>query len=134
MWVIVIFHSKVHTRVVLTSASVVLLTISLFICLLVGFCVRHNPKAPDEWVWATFINETGWPDAICFLIGLTTSCFMFVGLDAAMHMAEECPQPRRDVPIAITSAVIIGFVTAFSYALAQLYVLTDYNSILESVG
>ncbi|KAH8811155.1 amino acid permease family protein, partial [Xylogone sp. PMI_703] len=110
------------------------LTISLFITFLIGFCARHNPKAPNEWVWNTFINETGWPDGICFLVGLTTSCFMYIGLDASMHLAEECAEPKRDVPIAIMSAVTIGFLTAFPYAIAQLYAITDYMSLIETDG
>ena len=94
--------------------------------------VQSSPKAPSKFVWATFINYTGWPDGVCFIIGLSTSCFMYIGLDASMHIAEECLNPSRTVPLAMISAVLIGCGTAFAYTIAQLYALTDIEAIMTT--
>ncbi|KIX07668.1 uncharacterized protein Z518_02322 [Rhinocladiella mackenziei CBS 650.93] len=85
-------------------------TIVLFIVTFILTLVRSVPKAPSSFVWTTFINYTGWPDAICFITGLSTSCYMYAGLDASMHMAEECTTAARTVPKAIISPVMIGTV------------------------
>ncbi|KAJ9646697.1 hypothetical protein H2204_000389 [Knufia peltigerae] len=108
------------------------LTICLFLAGFIGLLVRSTTKEPSKFVWATFINYTGWPDGVCFIIGLSTSCFMYNGLDGAMHIAEECDNPKRTVPRAMISAVTIGFVTAFAYTIAQLYALTDIDAIMTT--
>ncbi|PGG99041.1 hypothetical protein GX51_06457 [Blastomyces parvus] len=108
------------------------LTLSIFLIQFIGLLARSNPKQPSKVVWTSFINLTGWPDGVCFLIGLSTSCFIYAGLDAALHMAEECQQPERVVPRTIMAAVGIGFVTAFGYAVAQLYALSDISYILTT--
>lgn len=57
---------------------------------------------------------------------------MFNGLDAAMHMAEECEQPKDVVPRTMINAILIGFVTGFAYSVAQLYGLSDIDEILTT--
>ncbi|KIW81502.1 hypothetical protein Z517_04527 [Fonsecaea pedrosoi CBS 271.37] len=108
------------------------LTLCLFLASFVALLVRSSPKAPSSFVWATFINYTGWPDGVCFIIGLSTSCVMYIGLDASMHIAEECKDPSRTVPTAMVTAVLIGCVTAFAYTVAQLYALTDIEAIMTT--
>ncbi|KIY02165.1 uncharacterized protein Z520_02303 [Fonsecaea multimorphosa CBS 102226] len=108
------------------------LTLSLFLAGFVALLVRASPKAPSSFVWATFINYTGWSDGVCFITGLSTSCFMYIGLDASMHIAEECKEPSRTVPLAMITAVLIGFTTAFAYTVAQLYALTDIEAIMTT--
>ncbi|KAJ5605758.1 hypothetical protein N7510_008539 [Penicillium lagena] len=110
------------------------LTLSLFLTSFIVILIRASPKQPSTFVWTTFINETGWPNGVCFLTGLSTSCYMYNGLDASMHLAEECSEPERTVPRTIMAAVGIGFVTAFSYTVALLYGLTDITQILTTTG
>ncbi|ETI19532.1 hypothetical protein G647_09366 [Cladophialophora carrionii CBS 160.54] len=108
------------------------LTLSMFLFALITLLARSSPKASSKFVWATFINYTGWPDGVCFIIGLSTSCFMYIGLDASMHIAEECNEPHRTVPWAMITAVLIGCTTAFAYTVAQLYALTDIEAIMTT--
>ncbi|KIW18243.1 hypothetical protein PV08_02531 [Exophiala spinifera] len=110
------------------------LTIALFVISFIAILARSNPKAPNSQVWTAWSNYTGWSDGVCFILGLSTSCFMFIGLDAAMHLAEECTDAARTVPKAVVSAIIIGFCTAFPYTIAVLYGITDLDSILSSAG
>ncbi|RFU77501.1 choline transport [Trichoderma arundinaceum] len=110
------------------------LCISVFFGSFVAILVRSSPKAPSAFVWTTFINETGWPDGVCFLSSLLTTCFIYAGLDASLHLAEEASNPRVAVPRACVSAVIVGFITAFAYLIAMLYSIVDLGSILEFNG
>ncbi|OQV10176.1 hypothetical protein CLAIMM_14211 [Cladophialophora immunda] len=108
------------------------LTIALFLISFIAILARSSPKAPNSLVWSTWINYTGWSDGVCFILGLSTSCFMFIGLDAATHLAEECTNAGRTVPKAVLGAIIIGFCTAFPYAVAVLYGITDVDAIITS--
>jgi choline transport protein len=59
---------------------------------------------------------------------------MYIGLDAAMHMAEECTEPEKTVPRTMLAAIGIGFVTGFAYAVAVLYGITDIEEIMTTTG
>ncbi|KAH8705821.1 amino acid/polyamine transporter I [Talaromyces proteolyticus] len=109
-----------------------ILTLTSFIVILITCISCSNHKQPSDFVWKTWINETGWPDGICFLTGLVTPAFMYAGLDAALHLAEECTHPEKTVPKAVMSSVVIGFVTAFSFAIAMLYALGDFEAVLAT--
>lgn len=49
--------------------------------------------APDyatgKYVFATWINETGWPDGIAFLLGLLQGGLGLTGFDAVAHMVSK---------------------------------------------
>ncbi|KAL2839269.1 amino acid transporter [Aspergillus pseudoustus] len=108
------------------------LTIVLFLVAFISLLVRANPKQSHEFVWDTLLNFTGWPDGVCFLIGLSTSCYMYIGVDASMHMAEECSNPERAVPRTMVGAIGIGFTTGFAYAVAQVYAIYNVEEIMLS--
>ena len=64
-----------------------------------------------DFVFAEFNNETGWPDGMSWLLGLLQPALSLIGYDVVMHLAEEMPNPSRDVPRAMLYAVAIGGVT-----------------------
>ncbi|KAJ5523499.1 hypothetical protein N7513_013043 [Penicillium frequentans] len=109
-----------------------ILTIALFFACFILLLVRGNPKESHEFVWNTFLNYTGWPDGVCFLIGLSTSCYMYNGLDGAMHMAEESSNPEIVVPRTMMGAIGIGFTTGFAYAVAQVYAISDIEEVMTT--
>lgn len=69
------------------------------------------PKATAEFVFTAFDNTTGWPDGMSWLLGLLQPALSLIGFDVVMHMAEEMPNPSRDVPKAMIYAVGVGGVT-----------------------
>ena len=86
-------------------------------------------------VWTKMENgSNGWPDGIAFLTGLTTSQFMLSGLDASLHLAEECLEPKRVVPRAVMTTVLVGFITAFTFSVASVYSCKDVSALDDSSG
>lgn len=106
----------------------------MFVVVMITVLVRSSPKATSHFVWAEFINFTGWPDGLCFLSSLLTTCFIYGGLDGALHLAEEAPNPRVAVPKAAVNAVVIGFATAFAFTIALLYSISDFEAVIEIQG
>jgi choline transport protein len=41
-----------------------------------------------KFVFTTFVNETGWPGGVAFMLGLLQSTFGLTGFDAISHMIE----------------------------------------------
>jgi|SRR5271170_3266416 hypothetical protein len=45
------------------------------------------PKNDATFVWATFLNTTGWPNnGVAWLLGMLTSCYAMIGYDLAAHL------------------------------------------------
>lgn len=57
---------------------------------------------------------------------------MLSGLDATLHLAEECLQPERIVPKAVLTTVGIGFATAFPFAIGAIYSSGDVQASLST--
>ncbi|KAF7588850.1 hypothetical protein BBP40_005097 [Aspergillus hancockii] len=57
-----------------------------------------------EFVFGKFINETGWPDGVAWLLGLLQGGLGLTGFDGVAHMIEEIPNPSVLGP-----KIMIGF-------------------------
>ena len=68
------------------------------------------------------------------MTGLLTPFFMYGGLDAALHLAEEAENPRKVVPKVCVGVIVVGFCTAFPFAIAILYSISDFEAIITSTG
>jgi len=56
------------------------LHVSLWVLLVVVICVVSPTKHSAEWVFTTFINESGWSsDGVAFSIGLLSSTYVLAG-------------------------------------------------------
>jgi choline transport protein len=94
-------------------------------------------KAPThqsaKFVFATFINATGWSQSgIAFIVGLINTNWAFACLDCATHMAEEVPQPERMIPLAIMGTVGIGFVTSWFFSISMMFSLTNLTQVSDT--
>jgi len=52
--------------------------------------------------------------------------------DGCAHLAEEVPDPKRNIPKGIAAQLIIGFITTFAFYIAVLYAITDINAVFDS--
>ncbi|KAF2257408.1 choline transport protein-like protein [Trematosphaeria pertusa] len=87
-----------------------------------------------KFVFATFINNTGWEQGgIAFIVGLVNTNWSFACLDCATHLAEEVHRPERMIPIAIMGTVAIGFVTSWFWSMAMFFsIVGDFQDIVGS--
>ncbi|CAH0020079.1 unnamed protein product [Clonostachys rhizophaga] len=122
------------TKAVATSV-IVGLWVSLLTCiaLTIVIPVRSHAHTDATFIFATLENSSGWAsDGIAFVVGLINANFPFAFLDSAAHLAEETPNPARNVPRAIICTVCIGFCTAFPFACVILYSMTEYDRVLNT--
>lgn len=113
--------------------AIVIISLGGFFVILVTCLARSDNKQSDEFVWKTFVNNSGWPsDGIVFLTGLVNANYVYSGLDGAIHLAEECKNAAVAVPRAIMSTTLIGFATSFGFVVAMVYSMSDFNAVLET--
>jgi choline transport protein len=117
-------------------------TQTAFIWSIVGFVVisitllacASPTYQPASFVYGDFINETGWPDGLAWLLGLLQGALALTGFDAVAHMIEEIPNPTTEGPKIMLACVGIGLFTGFIFLSVLLFVLHDLDTILTSAA
>ncbi|KAK8240637.1 choline transport protein [Phyllosticta capitalensis] len=110
-------------KIVPTVASISLYTSLLsFFIIMVAVPAKAPTHQDAQFVFATFINNTGWSqNGIAFIVGLVNTNWAFACLDCATHLSEEVARPERMIPIAIMGTVAIGFVTSWFFAISMFF-------------
>jgi choline transport protein len=70
--------------------------------------------ASNSFVWTDWENGTGWSSGVAFLTGVLNGAFTIGTPDAVTHMAEELPNPKRDLPRAVAAQIILGSISKFA--------------------
>jgi choline transport protein len=87
-----------------------------------------------SFVYRDFINETGWPDGIAWLLGLLQGGFGLTGYDAVAHMIEEIPNPSVEGPKIMIACVGIGLFTGFIFLTVLLFVAGNIDDVISSTA
>jgi len=90
------------------------------------------PHASSSFVWTEWNAEIGYPNGFVFVAGMLNGAYAMGTPDIASHLAEEIPHPQTNVPKVIGLQMVIGFFTAFFYAIAIMYAINDYDALFES--
>jgi choline transport protein len=103
------------------------------ICITVLACASPNFESGD-FVFRQFINQTGWPDGLAWLLGLLQGGLGLTGFDAVAHMIEEIPEPSVVGPKIMIACVGIGLGTGFVFLTVLLFVLKDVDAVISSAA
>lgn len=109
--------------------------VTILVCAILPGRESHMPHSSSSFVWADFVNATGWDsNGFVFLAGMLNGAFAVGTPDCVSHLAEEIPRPRRNVPLAIAAQMSIGFVTALCYLIAIFYAINNLDAVTDSDG
>lgn len=105
---------------------------AIFICLL----APNTPKQSAAAVFGAdeYFNLSGWPDGVAFLVGMSGVNWGFACLDAATHLAEEIPQPRKNLPTALLITVGLATVIGVMINLAVFFAATDLENTTSIIA
>jgi amino acid transporter len=86
---------------------------------------------PGDFVFRTWINQTGWPDGVTWFMGLLQAAYGLTAFDSAIHMVEEIPSPRTNIPRVIWLSVSMGAVSGFIFMVICLFSIQSLDVILD---
>ncbi|KAK1635586.1 amino acid permease-domain-containing protein [Colletotrichum phormii] len=86
---------------------------------------------PPSFVFGAWINRTGWSDGIVWFMGLVQSAYGLTAFDAAIHLVEEIPAPRKNIPRVIWLSIICGAATGFLFMVVCLFCIQDLEQVLD---
>ncbi|KAK8065516.1 cholin permease [Apiospora hydei] len=90
------------------------------------------PHATSSFVWKEWSAALGYPDGFVFVAGMVNGAYSLGAVDPLTHLAEEIPNPERNIPIAIGLQFSIGFSTGLCYLIAIMYAINNYDALFES--
>uniref|UniRef100_V5EKH9 Amino acid transporter n=2 Tax=Kalmanozyma brasiliensis (strain GHG001) TaxID=1365824 RepID=V5EKH9_KALBG len=100
------------------------------VCLTVPSTQGHRSSA--SFIFTDFVNLTGWPDGIAWMLGLITAQYSLVGSDGASHIIDEIDRPHINAPKAMVLACLIGGTSAFLVLIAVLAGISDTESVISA--
>lgn len=102
------------------------------LALLITVGVRHNLAFQSgKFVFGTWINQTGWSNGVTWFIGLVQAAYGLTAFDSAIHMVEEIPAPRRNMPRIVVLAVGMGALSGFIFMVVCLFCIQTLDSVLD---
>ncbi|RDA91877.1 hypothetical protein CP533_0357 [Ophiocordyceps camponoti-saundersi (nom. inval.)] len=110
--------------------------VGLFVAFIVALPVAVVARSdrhfqPASFVFTGWINNTGWPDGVIWFMGLVQSAYGLTAFDSVIHMAEEIPSPRRNVPRIMWLAVASGAISGFILLVVCLFCIQDVDRVLS---
>ncbi|KAF4962408.1 hypothetical protein FSARC_9517 [Fusarium sarcochroum] len=115
------------------------LTTTIFWLSLVGFIASmvtllavSDRKQSGSTVFKDYKNVSGWGDGWAMVIGITSCLWAYSGVDGPTHLAEEVPNPSRNVPRAIFLTIGLGITTVVAWTIALMFSIKDVDAIIES--
>ncbi|PWY88023.1 amino acid permease [Aspergillus sclerotioniger CBS 115572] len=103
------------------------------ICITLLACASPNYSS-GEFVFGKFINETGWPDGLAWLLGLLQGGLGLTGFDGVAHMIEEIPNASVVGPKIMIGCVGIGTFTGTIFLIVLLFVAGDIYEDINSTA
>ncbi|KAK6595313.1 hypothetical protein QC760_009972 [Botrytis cinerea] len=126
------FLFNCYGRILPTLGTITLYMSLISFGIILLFVPSQAPTHQDvKFVFATFINNTGWSNnGIAFIVGLVNANWAFSCLDSAVHLAEEAHQPEVVIPISIMVTIAIGFMTAWFFVIAMFFSLNNFDAVV----
>ncbi|KAJ5901550.1 hypothetical protein N7495_002078 [Penicillium taxi] len=108
----------------------------VFVTILVCAIMPHVNELPynsDFNVWGEWTNETGYTQqGFVFVMGMLNGAYSVGTPDCSSHLAEEIPNPSRNIPKAVLAQMSVGFVTGLLYMIAIFYSIQDIDAVSNS--
>jgi len=114
------------------GVAIFFLSLTGFVASMVTLLAVAKDKQPGDAVFRDYENVSGWSDGWAMIIGITSCLWAYSGVDGPTHLAEEVPNPSRNVPIAICLTIGIGIVTVLAWIISLMFVVKDIDAIIES--
>ncbi|KAH6955938.1 amino acid permease-domain-containing protein [Ilyonectria sp. MPI-CAGE-AT-0026] len=89
-------------------------------------------KQPAKVIFAEWVNVTGWPDGLAFILATGQAMYGFLGMDGATHIAEELPNPERTVPKVIIMIMAIAINSQAAATFFTVWICFIYYGALVS--
>ncbi|KAH8666179.1 amino acid/polyamine transporter I [Ilyonectria robusta] len=114
------------------SKTLLFYTCTLILAVIIALLAGRSEKQTAQSFFVDIYNISGWPNGVAFFIGLNPLNWSFSCLDAVVHLADEIPQPRKNIPMALLCTVALGTFTGLPTVFALLFAATNLDAVVAS--
>jgi choline transport protein len=130
-----VVNAYMHTLLPRINSVALAWSIGGFLVISITLLATAAPDyASAEYVFGTFMNSTGWPDGVAWLLGLLQGGLGLTGFDAVAHMIEEIPNAAVEGPRIMIYCQLIGISTGFAFLVVVLFVSGGTANIEDIVS
>ncbi|KAH6982403.1 putative choline and nitrogen mustard permease [Ilyonectria destructans] len=102
---------------------------------LIALLVRTHPKQSASFVFADFVNNTGWSsNGVVFFLGLLPGATAVNCFEGAAHLAEEMPNPKKNVPRVMLGSALMSGISGLPMILVYMFCNTKPENLLDPIG
>ncbi|PSR82146.1 amino acid permease-domain-containing protein [Coniella lustricola] len=132
LWLCTVTVTFANKGVPYTQQAGMFLVVIGGVVTVVALAAMPRQHASNEFVWASFTenNLTGWQGGLALLMGVLNGAFTIGTADGITHVAEELPQPGRDLPKAMGIQLLLGGLYAIVFAIALGYSINDISALI----
>ncbi|KAI2854130.1 hypothetical protein CBS147343_9371 [Aspergillus niger] len=112
-----------------TALFLSLTGMALIIIITLGMC---QEKQPASFLLQPGYGRSGWNEGTAWMLGVMNTMYSMTGIDAAIHISEELPQPEKRVPQAMTMSVILSLATCLPLSVALVFCMSDMEAVVNS--
>ncbi|CAH0051506.1 unnamed protein product [Clonostachys solani] len=125
------FYGKLLNNV---TKGLMLFTALLLAGLLIALFAAAQDRRSAHDFFTVFHNISGWSDGMAVLIGVNSLQWCYCCLDSMVHIADEIPNPERNIPKALIWSIAVGFVTGMICLCAYMFATDDYDTGYSSLS
>ncbi|TVY44464.1 Choline transport protein [Lachnellula occidentalis] len=102
---------------------------------LIVLLVRAHPKQSAKFVFADLVNTTGWSsNGVVFFLGLLPGATAVNGFEGAAHLAEEVPEPGKNIPRVMIGSALLSALTGFPMCLVYMFCIVNPANLLAPIA
>lgn len=110
--------------------GVLFVLFSLVLLISVGIKSDLTFQQPS-FVFARWINNTGWSNGVTWFLGLVQSAYGLTAFDAVIHLIEEFPSPQENGPRVLWLSIVTGTVTGGLFMIVCLFCIQDLEKAAD---
>ncbi|KAJ3458936.1 hypothetical protein MRS44_013045 [Fusarium solani] len=117
----------------LIGKFLIFFTVTMIAIIFIALFAADTGTNSGQDFFFNYYNVSGWSNGIAFLIGINGLNWCFSCLDAATHLADEIPQPQKNIPKALIWTILVGAATGLLIIFALFFTAKDLTTETNSL-
>lgn len=103
-----------------------------YLLIIIVCCALKKDFNPASYAFGGFSNTSGWPDGLAWCVGILTTSMGFLGIETAVHFAEEIHHASVNVPRAIFFPVLLNSIITIPFLIFICFIVPSADTIFSS--
>jgi amino acid transporter len=103
-----------------------------YLAIIISTTATNKDFNSAVYAFSGFSNLSGWPDGLAWCVGILTASMGFIGIETAVHFAEEIKHASVNVPRAIFWPVLMNGIMTIPFLICICFIVPSEETIFSS--